>query len=90
MIAALEKFLQGKKKYLEFLNRFINEKNLEKVLEECKLSEEELKEFEQYIIEEDLLKAFTFVRAFLMLYHKCIKNHENLFTYTGGVYNIYR
>lgn len=65
-----------------------NEKNLEKVLEECKLSEEELKEFEQYIIEEDLLKAFTFVRAFLMLYHKCIKNHENLFTYTGG-YIIY-
>ncbi|MDY3947069.1 MAG: hypothetical protein SOZ40_03650 [Ezakiella sp.] len=47
-----------------------NEKNLEKVLEECKLSEEELKEFEQYIIEEDLLKAFTFVRAFLMLYYK--------------------
>lgn len=34
-------------------------KKLEKVLEECKLSEEELKEFEQYIIEEDLLKGLT-------------------------------
>ena len=37
------------------------------------LSDEELKEFEQYIIEEDLLKAFTFVRAFLMLYYKFVK-----------------
>lgn len=53
------KVFTGEKKYLEFLNRFINEKNLEKVLEECKLSEEELKEFEQYIIEEDLLKGLT-------------------------------
>lgn len=67
------KVFTGEKKYLEFLNRFINEKNLEKVLEECKLSGEELKEFEQYIIEEDLLKAFTFVRAFLMLYYKFVK-----------------
>ena len=49
-------------------------KKLEKVLEECKLSEEELKEFEQYIL----------VRAFLMLYYKFVKNHENPFTFTGG------
>lgn len=56
-------------------------KKLEKVLEECKLSEEELKEFEQYIIEEVLLKAFTSVRAFLMLYYKCVKNQEKPFIY---------